>query len=118
VQGISRKNKKLIEEADKILEGYQIKIDRLIVKAGHRFCGYRQSVPLAQHKNSGISEARQSHIFEGFNKASDFLEQQGLDVMACFAVLDEGGTVIFVTPKAISLRFDVVEKLYEMNNAK
>lgn len=111
---LSKKNQKLIKEAEKILETYQMKLDTMVVKIGNEFYGYQPFEQPEKRKNLGVSDERQSQLTEGFNKASDFLEAKGIDVMVCFAALNEGGATIFVSEKSLKLRFDVMGTLQEM----
>jgi hypothetical protein len=111
---LSKKNQKIILKAEKILETYQMKIDTMIIKIEKEFYGYQTVKQAKKRKNLRVSDDRKSQLSEGFHKANYFLRAQGIDVIVCFAVLSEGGATIFVSESALNSRWDVMEKLHEM----
>ena len=104
-----------VKKAVHILNEHQCVVDTMLVAVDNKYYGY-QPYPQPPKKpiSKKISKKRLKELNRAFDKAQKTLEKDHVELLVCFASLNEGGASVFVAQDAVDRRLDVFKELEKM----
>ena len=104
-----------VKKAVHILNEHQCVVDTMLVAVDNKYYGY-QPYPQPQKKpiSKKLPQKRLKELNRAFDEAQKSLEKDHVELLVCFASLNEGGASVFVAQDAVDRRLDVFKELEKM----
>lgn len=104
-----------IKAAAGTINEHNCAVDTMLVAVDNKYYGY-QPYPQPPKKpiSKKISKKRLKELNRAFDKARKTLEKDHVELLGCFASLNEGGASVFVAQDAVDRRLDVFKELEKM----